>query len=437
MSLPVETLVQSLSLDAKLELFEVDLSPVTGTDTVDDHFYFHAGTNSVRQDIVWQGKTYLYVPAEASGFDVVTKGTMPRPKLAISNLNYVGSSLIESVGGDITGARVIRRQTFARYLDAVNYPPQVSLFTNTENQNNWTKNEIVVGLNEEMDLRGEMKANRLYETATTGVVHQVYNTTSATFAIGKKVTSWIEVKAGVGIARVQLGYGGSGGATGQLTIDPVTGKITSVGNVDYYSVKPLGDPGSGWWRMLIVSTISTAGTVSRRIRFQNNTGQGTYSGNPLNYLIVGRTQTFVGVVQQNPQSPMNLDQVPPYQYVGATYAPAPDADPNRHFADEIFFIERKVGEDDVSIEFELSSIVDFENLQLPRGIIVVGYCAHDEYRGEGCMYAGTAYFDAEDNPVTDPALDVCSRSPGGCKKRFGEFSPLPFGGFPAARAYKF
>jgi lambda family phage minor tail protein L len=41
-------------------------------------------------------------------------------------------------------------------------------------------------------------------------------------------------------------------------------------------------------------------------------------------------------------------------------------------------------------------------------------------------------FDLEGNPVTDPARDRCSGLLSDCKKRFGEYEPISFGGFPAA-----
>ena len=41
-------------------------------------------------------------------------------------------------------------------------------------------------------------------------------------------------------------------------------------------------------------------------------------------------------------------------------------------------------------------------------------------------------FDADGNPVDDPALDRCGGRLSDCKKRHGENNPLPFGGVPGA-----
>ncbi|QIO88848.1 phage minor tail protein L [Stenotrophomonas rhizophila] len=113
----------------------------------------------------------------------------------------------------------------------------------------------------------------------------------------------------------------------------------------------------------------------------------------------------------------------------------PAADPNEHFQDEIWFIERKVSEDSQSIEFELTTAIDLNGEQLPGRQIIAGTCGwliRGGYRGPYCTYNGSAYFDINDNSVSDPAQDVCAGLVRSCKRRFGENNPLPYGGFPAA-----
>lgn len=112
----------------------------------------------------------------------------------------------------------------------------------------------------------------------------------------------------------------------------------------------------------------------------------------------------------------------------------PTADPNEHFLDEIWFIERKVSDDFETVEFELTTAIDLNGEQLPgRQILTLcGWLIRGGYRGPYCTYNGSAYFDINDNPVSDPARDVCAGLVRSCKKRFGENNPLPHGGFPAA-----
>ncbi|MNJ74594.1 Phage minor tail protein L [compost metagenome] len=60
------------------------------------------------------------------------------------------------------------------------------------------------------------------------------------------------------------------------------------------------------------------------------------------------------------------------------------------------------------------------------------WCLWGEYRGPDCNYTGAKMFDADGNPVDDPALDRCGGRLSDCKKRHGENNPLPFGGVPGA-----
>lgn len=113
----------------------------------------------------------------------------------------------------------------------------------------------------------------------------------------------------------------------------------------------------------------------------------------------------------------------------------PAADPDEHFPDEIWYIERKVSEDFETIEFELTTAIDLNGEQLPGRQIIAGMCGwiiRGGYRGPYCGYSGPAVADADDNPTDDPALDQCGGRVGSCKLRFGETEPLPYGGFPAA-----
>jgi lambda family phage minor tail protein L len=114
----------------------------------------------------------------------------------------------------------------------------------------------------------------------------------------------------------------------------------------------------------------------------------------------------------------------------------PEANPDEEFPPDVWFIEQKTSETNEIVEFELSSALDFNDAQLPGRQIIANVCVwltKGGYRGPYCGYTGAAMFDKDGNPVSDPALDRCSgQLNSGCKKRFGEFEDLPFGGFPAA-----
>lgn len=117
----------------------------------------------------------------------------------------------------------------------------------------------------------------------------------------------------------------------------------------------------------------------------------------------------------------------------------PTADPNEHMPDERWLVSQKKLETPEIVTFVLGSPLQFDNVQLPRRQIMANMCvwltmAEPEggYRGSYCGYTGSAMFDKDGNPVADPSLDKCGGRVSDCKKRFGEWQPLSFGGFPSA-----
>ena len=112
--------IQTLNPSAVIELFELDVTAFGGA-----MFRFHAGTNKVGTAIVWQGNTYQPYPIQAEGFEVSSKGVMPRPTIRIANLDGSIAAQIRAFG-DLVGAKVTRRRTLAKFLDAINFPGSVN-----------------------------------------------------------------------------------------------------------------------------------------------------------------------------------------------------------------------------------------------------------------------------------------------------------------------
>lgn len=110
--------IQKLEPGALVELFVVE---VPGGDTL----RFHAGTNALDGDVVWQGNTYTRFPVMAEGFEKSGKGSLPRPKIKVANITGLIGALARE-NDDLVGARITRKRTFARYLDAVNFPGGVN-----------------------------------------------------------------------------------------------------------------------------------------------------------------------------------------------------------------------------------------------------------------------------------------------------------------------
>lgn len=157
----------------------------------------------------------------------------------------------------------------------------------------------------------------------------------------------------------------------------------------------------------------------------------------------------------------------------------PAHDATQEFPRAIFYVSKKVSETRASVTLELSTQIDIEGVQLPRRPITANACVWRYRSGDGCDYVGDAVsdeFDANFAPTNprgawnaatvyathdsvyiilngvkeyfvavapsaaglyprfNPAIwkrDVCIKTLGACKKRFGDNAVLPFGAFPA------
>lgn len=112
--------IQSYAPGSIVELFELDATSIGG-----DVTRFHNGQNALSQPVVWQGSTYNPFPIEATGFEYNGKGQLPRPTLRIANVTGLLGALVRSYN-DLLGAKVTRRRTLVKYLDAVNFPGGVN-----------------------------------------------------------------------------------------------------------------------------------------------------------------------------------------------------------------------------------------------------------------------------------------------------------------------
>jgi lambda family phage minor tail protein L len=109
----------------------------------------------------------------------------------------------------------------------------------------------------------------------------------------------------------------------------------------------------------------------------------------------------------------------------------PTADPEAEYPREVYFIDRKASEDRDMVEFELASSLDMAGVMFPSRQVVQNYCPW-AYRGPECGYTGTNYFDTNDQVVAVAGQDVCGKRLSSCRKRFGQYGELSYGGFPAA-----
>tara|TARA_R100001163_G_scaffold54274_1_gene41628 strand:- start:377 stop:985 length:609 start_codon:yes stop_codon:yes gene_type:complete len=129
---PVFSDIQKVNPSSIIELFKLELKEglnyATGNpDNVTTTYRFHAGSNlDAYGDIVWNSETYQRFPVEASGF-AFQRGQLPRPTITISNMGTPSMSLALlaantfTAGNDLTGAKVTRIRTMARFVDAANF----------------------------------------------------------------------------------------------------------------------------------------------------------------------------------------------------------------------------------------------------------------------------------------------------------------------------
>lgn len=111
----IESDIQTLDPGKLIELFELDASEIGGS-----VLRFHNEANELGTDVVWQGNTYTRFPIEATGFELKSSGQSPRPILKVANITGLISALIRDYDG-LVNAKVTRRRTFVKYLDAVNF----------------------------------------------------------------------------------------------------------------------------------------------------------------------------------------------------------------------------------------------------------------------------------------------------------------------------
>lgn len=91
-----------------------------------------------------------------------------------------------------------------------------------------------------------------------------------------------------------------------------------------------------------------------------------------------------------------------------------DPDVAARWADDLYFVDRKVSENRLFAEFALGSSLDIEGVQLPARRILVR-CRWKFKDGSNCPYVG--------------ADTTCGKTLADCVEKFGDDSALPYGGF--------
>ena len=391
---------------AWVELYELDATAQGGS-----VLYFHAGTNGLNTSVVWQGNTYAPFPINATGFEISGQ-QMPRPKLAVANVSGAITALLQT--SDLLGAKVTRRRTMVKYLDAVNFPTQRNLLTYTEDFSNaaWAKTSVSVTPNQILSPTGEMTADKLQTTVASNP--NVYRSFSAPVNTLEMAFSFYCMAGNINSMVAQLyANGGNGNITHAAQILSGPGSVSGTGGI---AINITGLSTTQFTRVLVRSTGNT-NTIGSLAAYIKNRTTGSVIGD---YTYIWGAQVEFGTTATD------------YQPVlGATFSRNPTADANSHLPDEIYYVAQKTQENHAIVEFELGSPIDLEGVTIPRRQIVANLCLW-QYRGDGCGYAGGAVADEFDMPTAVLANDKCSKRLSGCTLRFGSNSELPYGGFPSA-----
>lgn len=109
--------IQQPVLPALVKLFEIDANAITGS-----VYRFTPMTNGGVK-VSWGGFDWDPFPMELEGISHTSTGAPSRPKLTVSNIDGFFRFLVNSYE-DMTGAKLIYRETFASYLGtSISMPP--------------------------------------------------------------------------------------------------------------------------------------------------------------------------------------------------------------------------------------------------------------------------------------------------------------------------
>lgn len=408
--------VQALAPGSIVELFELDLTPFGG-----ELLRFHAGTNDLLANLTWNGEVYTAFPVAASGFEFNGQGQAPRPKMMVSNVVGSITALVLQYD-DLVGAKVTRRRTLVKYLDAVNFSTRrnLLLLTNSLTGTEWLKNRVAVAADATVDPTGGSGAFFLSEDTQTGA-HHVSNSTSrlASVTDDQTITLSAFVKPGTREV-VALSLFRRDGTFCNARFDLTAKSLVSVSSGYTATIEEVEN---GWLRISLTGSVLAGVNSPRHHLFLDNGTTTAYTGDGVSGLYVYGPQAEIGSTLSE------------YQEVGATWNDNPAADPTAEFPADIYYIDRKSVETNEIVEFELGPAMDVTGVMLPRRQIIQNICPW-KYRSSECGYTGTNYFDANDVSVGSLALDVCGKRLGSCKTRFGLYAELPFGGFPVAGLFR-
>ena len=119
-----------------------------------------------------------------------------------------------------------------------------------------------------------------------------------------------------------------------------------------------------------------------------------------------------------------------------------EADPSAHFPIDVYYIDRKVSQNAIQVEFELVSALDISSIKIPRRTILQNLCPWRYKDPDTCGWtyplSSPLYYKSNGDQTMLLAEDQCGKRLSDCKLRFNQTAEkiLSYGGFPGAGLYK-
>ncbi|EDJ9083478.1 phage minor tail protein L [Salmonella enterica subsp. enterica] len=115
--IPQDTLNETTKTEqsARISLWEFDATAIGG-----ERYFFCNEPNEKGEPVTWQGRRYEPYPIQSDDFEMNGVGPAPRISLVVSNMFGLVTGMAEDLQS-LTGARVVRRLVYAKFLDAVNF----------------------------------------------------------------------------------------------------------------------------------------------------------------------------------------------------------------------------------------------------------------------------------------------------------------------------
>jgi lambda family phage minor tail protein L len=214
--------LSKLNPSAIIELFEVHLdSTLHGSSDV---YRFHAGANAaIDGNVVFNGNTYTRIPVKADGFEFTNTGTLPRPTLAISNLDGTMTTLLllvnaTTAGNDLGGAEVRRIRTLKKFLDGEATADPNAKFPDErwyiDRKSNESRDSVTFELASKFDLAGQKLPKR---QIVANVCQWVYRSSECSYTgsnyfdvNGNSVSTLAQDVCGKRIGSCKLRFGNNG-----------------------------------------------------------------------------------------------------------------------------------------------------------------------------------------------------------------------------------